>query len=81
VDEFIDIQEITYDKKMKDVMRRKIKKRKITLNKTLLITREEMLFDKENYNMTELIREGMDITDTTLDRGERDEREVASMKK
>jgi hypothetical protein len=66
---------------MKVLMRRTIKKRKLTLNRTLLITTEETLFDIENDKMTELIRVGMAITDATLDMEKRDEREVASMKK
>jgi hypothetical protein len=40
-----------------------------------------MLFDTESAKMTELIGAGMAITDATLDREKRDEREVASMKK
>jgi hypothetical protein len=35
------------------------------------------LFDTENAKMTELIGAGMAITDATLDREKRDEREVA----
>jgi hypothetical protein len=81
VDEVTDIQEISYDRKIKVVMRRTVKKRKLTLDSTLLITTEETLFDTENAKMTELIRAGMAITDATLDREKRDEREVATMKK
>jgi hypothetical protein len=62
-------------------MRRTIKKRKLMLDSTLLITTEETLFDTENAKMTELIGAGMAITDATLDREKRDEREVATMKK
>ena len=47
VDEVVDIQEISYDKKRKAMMRRTIKKRKLTLDNTLLITTEETLFDTE----------------------------------
>jgi hypothetical protein len=39
-----------------------------------------MLFDIESAKITELIRVGMAITDATLDREKRDEREVAAMK-
>ena len=62
-------------------MRRKTKKRRITLNITLLVTTEEMLFNTENYMMTELIRACMAITDATLDKSRRDEREVSTMNK
>jgi hypothetical protein len=81
VDEVADIQEIAYDKKMKVLMRRTVKKRKIMLDSTLLITTEEMLFDTKSVKMTELIGARMDITDATLDKEKMDEREVASMKK
>jgi hypothetical protein len=62
-------------------MRRTTKKRRLALDNTLLITTKETLFDTENAKMTELIKEGMDIIDATLDRAGRDEREVAAMKK
>jgi hypothetical protein len=38
VDEVADIQEISYDRKRKVVMRRTIKKRKLMLDSTLFIT-------------------------------------------
>jgi hypothetical protein len=47
VDEITDIQEIAYDRKRKAVMRRTTKKRRLTLDNTLLITIEETLFDTE----------------------------------
>jgi hypothetical protein len=48
------------------------KKRRLTLDSTLLITTEETLFNTENANMTELIGAGMDIIDATLDKEIRD---------
>jgi hypothetical protein len=81
VDEVANIQEISYDRKRKVVMRRKINKMKLMLDSILFITTEETLFDTESAKMTELIRAGMAINDATLDGGKRDEREVASMKK
>jgi hypothetical protein len=71
VDEIVDIQEISYERKRKVVMRRNTKKRRLTLDNTLLINTEEMLFDTENAKMTELIGAGMAITDATLDRERR----------
>jgi hypothetical protein len=81
VDEFANIHAIAYDMKMKDVMRKNTKKRSLTLVRTLLITTEETLFDTENAKMTELIRVGMVITDSTFDRERRYEREVDTMNK
>ena len=40
-----------------------------------------MFLDTKSVKMTELIRVGRAITDATLDRVERDERELDSMKK
>ena len=81
VDEVFDIQAISYERKSKFLMRRTIKKRKLTLDNTLFITTEETLFDIENAKMTELIGAGMDITNATLDMEKGDEREVDEMKK
>jgi len=53
-------------------MRRTTKKRSLTLDSTLIINIEEMLFDTESDKMTELIRAWMAITDATLDIEKRD---------
>jgi hypothetical protein len=81
VDEVVDIQAIAYDRKRKVMMKRTVRKRKLMLDNTLFITTEEMLFDTESTRMTEIIRAGMAITNATLDREKRDEREAASMRK
>jgi hypothetical protein len=41
VDEVVDIQEITYDRKRKSIMKRTTKKRRLTLDSSILITTEE----------------------------------------
>jgi hypothetical protein len=53
VDEIADIQAITYDRKRKATMRRTTKKRRLTLDSTLLITTEETLLNTENAKMKE----------------------------
>jgi hypothetical protein len=45
VDEIADMQAIAYDKKRNGVMKRTVKKRKLMLDNTLLITTKETLFD------------------------------------
>jgi len=45
VDEVVNIQEISYNRKRKVLMRRTFKKRKLTLDSTFFITTEETLFD------------------------------------
>jgi hypothetical protein len=52
-------------------MRRKTKKRRLTLDSILFITKKETLFDIESANMNELIGAGMAITDATLDGGKK----------
>jgi hypothetical protein len=63
------------------VLERTTKKRRLTLNITLLVTTKETLLDTKNANITELIGAGVAITDATLDRERRDEMEVVAMKK
>jgi hypothetical protein len=62
-------------------MRRTTKKRRLMLDSTLLITTEETLLNIENAKTTELIGVGMAITDATLDRVKRDEKELTATKK
>jgi hypothetical protein len=80
VDEITEVRAIAYDRKRKVVMKRTVKKRKLTLDRTLFIATEETLFDTNNAKMTELIGVGMAITDATLDRENKDEEEANSMR-
>jgi hypothetical protein len=57
------------------------KKKRLTLDNTLIITTEEMLLDIENDKMTKLIGEGKAITDAMLDREKRDEKGLVTMRK
>jgi hypothetical protein len=81
IDEVVDIHDNSYDRKRKAMMKTIVRKRNLTLDNTLFIITEETLFDTKNTRMTELIRVGMAITDATLVKEKRDEREVASMRK
>jgi hypothetical protein len=69
---------ITYDRKRKAIMRRTTKKRRLTLDSSILITTEEKLLNTEHTKTSELIGVGMAITDATLDRAKRDEKELAT---
>jgi hypothetical protein len=81
VDEVADIHAIAYDWKRKAIIQRTTKKRRITLDCSILITTEENLINTEHAKTSELIGVGMVITDATLDRAKRDEEElVASLK-
>jgi hypothetical protein len=78
VDEVIDIQAIAYDRKMNDIMKRTTKKRRLTLDNSILITIEEKLISTEHAKTSELIAVGMAITVATLDRARKDEEELAT---
>jgi hypothetical protein len=74
VDEVANINSIAYDGKRKDIVQRTTKKRRITLDRSIVITTEENLINTEHANMSELIGARIEITDATLDRDKRDER-------
>jgi hypothetical protein len=76
VDEVVDIQSIAYDRKRKDIMKRTTKKRRLTLDISILITTEEKLISTEHAKMSELIIVGMAITYATLDRERKYEEEL-----
>jgi hypothetical protein len=77
VDEVTNIQAITYDRKRKSIMKRTTKKRRLTLDNSILITTEEKFLNKDHTKTFELIGVGMAITDATLDRARRYEKEMA----
>lgn len=78
MDEVADIHAIAYDWKRKAIVQRTTKKRRITLDHSILITTEENLINTEHAKTFELIGAGMAITDATLDRAKRDEEELAA---
>jgi hypothetical protein len=57
---------------------RTTKKRRITLDHSILITTEENLNNTENAKMSELINARMEIIDATLERDKRDEEELVT---
>jgi hypothetical protein len=59
-------------------MRRTTKKRRLTLDSSILITTEEKLLSTEQANKFELIDVGMAITDATLDQVKKYEKELAT---
>jgi hypothetical protein len=58
--------------------KRTTKKRRITLDRSILITTEENLINTEHAKTSELIGAGMEISDATLDREKRDEEELVT---
>jgi hypothetical protein len=81
MDEVVDIEAISYNYKRKSIMKRTTKKRRITLDHSILITIEEKLINTDFNKTSELIDIGMAITDSTLDREKRDEEELVISRK
>jgi hypothetical protein len=81
MDEVSYIHAISYDRKRKAIVKRTTKKRRITLDHSILITTKENLMNTEHAKTSELIGAGMEITDATLDRVKRDEEEMATVLK
>ena len=78
MDEVADIHAIAYDLKRKTIIQITTKKRRITLDRSILITMEEKLINIEHAKTSELIGTGMAIIDATLDKEKRDEEELAT---
>ena len=76
VDEVTDILSIAYIHKKKCIEKITTKKRRITLDRSILITTEEKLIKTEHAKTSKLIDVGMEIIDATLDRAKRDEEEL-----
>jgi hypothetical protein len=81
MDEVADIHAISYDRKMKDIMKRTTQRRRITLGHSILISMEENLMNTEHAKTSKLISVGMEIPDATLDREKRGEEELATVLK
>jgi hypothetical protein len=78
MDEVADIYVIAYDRKRKAIVQWTTKKRRITLDRSILTTTEEDLINTENARTSELIGVGRAISDATLDRAKKDEKELAT---
>jgi len=61
VDEVANMQAISYDRKRKSILKRTIKKRRLTLDRSILITTNEKLISTEHAKTYELIDAGIDF--------------------
>jgi hypothetical protein len=68
---------ISYDQKRKAIVQRTAKKRRITLDQSILITTEENLINTVDARASELIGVGKSLSDAAQDRARRDEKELA----
>jgi hypothetical protein len=76
MDEVADIHTISYDRKKKSIIQWTTKKRRITLDHSILITTEEDLINRQNARTSKIIGIGREISDAALDRERRDEKEL-----
>jgi hypothetical protein len=81
VDEVTDIQAISYDRNRKDIMKRTTKKIRLMLDRSILITTKEKLLSTEHAKKYDLIDTQIAITDATLNREQRYEKELATVLK
>jgi hypothetical protein len=63
VDEVADIYAISYDQKRKAIVQRTAKKRKITVDHSILVTTEERLINIKDAHTSELIGVGRALSD------------------
>ena len=68
MDKVDDIYVISYDRKRKAIIQRTTKKRRITLDHSILIGTKENLINTENARTSKLLSVGMVLLDATLDR-------------
>jgi hypothetical protein len=76
VDEVAYIYVISYDQKRKAIVQRTTKKRKITVDHSILVTTEEILINTTYSPTSKLIGMGRALSDPAQDRVRRDEREL-----
>jgi hypothetical protein len=78
VDEVADIYAISCDQKRKAIIQRMEKKRRITLDHSILVTTEENLINIADAHTYELIGMGKSLSDVAQDRVKRNEKELAT---
>jgi hypothetical protein len=68
LDEVVDIESISYDRKRQLLVKRTQRKRKLTLDSTMIMTSEETFLDAKKTKVSELLGAGMAISHATIDR-------------
>ena len=76
MDEVAGIYVIAYDRKRKAIVQWTTKKRRITLDRSILTTTEEDLISTKNARTSELIDVGRAISNATLYREKKNENEL-----
>jgi hypothetical protein len=68
LDEVVDIEAITYDKKIQVSVRRTSRKRKLNLDNTMVMTVEETLLDAKKDKVNEMLGAVVAISHATIDK-------------
>ena len=74
----VDIYEISYIQKRRAIVQRTVKKRRILLDHSILVTIEENLINTADSQTSELIGIGKALLDATLERDRRDKKELGT---
>jgi hypothetical protein len=77
IDKVTNIYAISYDQKRNAIVQRTVKKRRILLDHSIPVTTEENLINIKDAQTSKLIDVGKPLSDATLDRSKRDEKELA----
>jgi len=80
LDEVVDIEAITYDKKIQVSVTRASRKRKLNLDNTMVMTVEETLLDAKKDKVNEMLGAVVAISHATIDKEREDDREVVAMR-
>jgi regulator of replication initiation timing len=70
-----DLESFSYDKKQKSI-KRTHRKRKVSLDSSVLRTTEKVIIDTKKYNMNQLYLEGLYISHAYYDKAIMEEREI-----
>jgi hypothetical protein len=81
VDEVTEIYAIFYDQKRKAIVQKTTKKRRITLDQSIIFVTEENLIDTADARTSELIVVRKSLSEATQDRARRDEKELVTAQK
>jgi hypothetical protein len=68
IDEVADIYAISYDQKRKDIIKRTAKKRRITMDQSIIVITGDKLIDTADTCTSELIGVGKSLSEATWDR-------------
>jgi hypothetical protein len=77
VDKVANIYEISYNQKRKAIIQRIVKRRRINLDQSIMVTTKEKLINTRDTRTSELIGVGKSLLDVGQDRARRDEKELA----